>query len=125
VLARGVSAAAGAASAVRRRSDQPAALNGAAVLTLWALLGFECASLAARQVENPERMSRAPTIWGAALTGLLYLVVCSAIALLLPTEVAVNSPAPFATFVEALLERWAGGAGALFATVSCVGPSTD
>jgi len=97
------------------------ALNGAAILTLWALVGFECASIAARQVENPERNVPRATVWGTGLTGLLYLFVCSAIALLLPMDVAVNSPAPFATFVE---RYWSPGPAALvavFAVVSCIG----
>jgi len=97
------------------------AVNGAAVLTLWALLGFECASLAARQVENPERNVPRATVWGAALTGLIYLVVCTAIALLLPTQVAANSPAPFATFVERYWRPEPATLIALFAMVSCLG----
>jgi APA family basic amino acid/polyamine antiporter len=98
-----------------------AAVNGAAALTLWALTGFECASIAARQVEHPERNVPRATLWGTALTGLLYLVVCSAIAMLLPSEVASESPAPFATFVE---RYWSPGPAALvavFAIFSCVG----
>ncbi|MXP15667.1 amino acid permease [Altererythrobacter confluentis] len=97
------------------------AINGAAALTLWALLGFECASVATARVENaPVNVPRA-TMWGTALTGLLYLLVCSAIALMLPAEIASRSPAPFATFVE---RYWAPGPAALiavFAVVSCVG----
>jgi APA family basic amino acid/polyamine antiporter len=97
------------------------AINGAATLTLWALLGFECASLAAARVTNPEVNVPRATMWGTGLTGVLYLLVCSAIALMLPAEVATASPAPFATFVE---RYWAAGpaaAIALFAVVSCVG----
>lgn len=97
------------------------AINGAATLTLWALLGFECASLAAARVENPEVNVPRATMWGTGLTGVLYLLVCSAIALMLPADVAASSPAPFATFVE---RYWAAGpaaAVALFAVVSCVG----
>lgn len=61
------------------------------------------------------------TMWGTALTGLLYLLVCSAIALMLPEAIAAASPAPFATFVE---KYWSAGPAALitlFAIVSCVG----
>ncbi len=97
------------------------AINGAATLTLWALLGFECASLAAARVTNPEVNVPRATMWGTGLTGVLYLLVCSAIALMLPADVAASSPAPFATFVE---RYWAAGpaaAVALFAVVSCVG----
>lgn len=97
------------------------AVNGAATLTLWALLGFECASVAAARVENPEVNIPRATMWGTALTGLLYLLVCSTIALMLPADVAAASPAPFATFVE---RYWSAGPAALvavFAVVSCVG----
>lgn len=96
-------------------------LRGAAALTLFALLGFECASIAAARVENPAVNVPRATMWGTGLTGVLYLLVCSAIALMLPEAVAASSPAPFATFVE---RYWSAGPAALvsvFAIVSCVG----
>lgn len=96
-------------------------LRGAAALTLFALLGFECASLAAARVENPQVNVPRATMWGTGLTGLLYLFVCSAIALMLPEAVAATSPAPFATFME---KYWNSGTAtlvSLFAIVSCVG----
>jgi APA family basic amino acid/polyamine antiporter len=96
-------------------------LRAAAALTFFALLGFECASVAAARVENPDINVPRATMWGTALTGLLYLLVCSAIALMLPEAVASNSPAPFATFVE---YYWSAGPAALvavFAIISCVG----
>ena len=98
-----------------------ASLGGAAALTLWALLGFECASLAAARVRDPEVNVPRATLIGTGLTGLLYLLVCSAIAMLLPQAVASTSPAPFATFVE---RYWSAGPAALvavFAIISCVG----
>ncbi|MEO0061605.1 MAG: hypothetical protein RLZZ08_165 [Pseudomonadota bacterium] len=97
------------------------ALGGAATLTLWALLGFECASVAAARVRNPAVNVPRATLWGTALTGVLYLFVCSAVALLLPPQVASTSPAPFATFVE---RYWSAGPAALvavFAVISCFG----
>jgi len=96
-------------------------LRGAAALTFFALLGFECASMAAARVENPEVNVPRATLWGTALTGMLYLLVCSAVALMLPEAVASASPAPFATFVE---RYWSAGPAALvaaFAIISCVG----
>ncbi len=96
-------------------------LNGAAALTLWALLGFECASLAAARVRDPAVNVPRATMWGTALAGLLYLTVCSAIALMLPQAVASASPAPFATFVA---RYWSAGPAALvaiFAVISCLG----
>ncbi|MCP5396977.1 MAG: amino acid permease [Sphingomonadaceae bacterium] len=96
-------------------------LRGAAALTLFALLGFECASLAAAKVENPEVNVPRATMWGTGLTGLVYLLVCSAVALMLPEAIAISSPAPIATFVE---HYWSSGPAALvtlFAIISCVG----
>ncbi len=96
-------------------------LRGAAALTLFALLGFECASLAAGQVKDPQINVPRATMWGTGLTGLLYLLVCSAIALMLPEAIAASSPAPFATFMQ---QYWNSGAAALvtlFAIVSCIG----
>jgi APA family basic amino acid/polyamine antiporter len=96
-------------------------LRGAATLTLFALLGFECASLAAQKVENPEVNVPRATMWGTGLTGVLYLIVCSSVALMLPEAVAAASPAPLATFVE---RYWSSGPAMLvtvFAIVSCVG----
>jgi APA family basic amino acid/polyamine antiporter len=97
------------------------ALSGAAALTLWALLGFECASLAAARVKDPAVNVPRATMGGTALTGLLYFTVCSAIALMLPRAVASASPAPFATFVA---HYWSAGPAALiavFAVISCLG----
>lgn len=97
------------------------AINGAAALTLWALLGFECASIAAAQVENPQVNIPRATMWGTGLTGLLYLLVCSIIALMLPADVAASSPAPFATFVERYWSAEAAALVAVFAVISCIG----
>lgn len=105
---------------------QPASISlsevsGAATLTLWALLGFETASVAANQVRDPEVNVPRATLWGTGLTGLLYLLVSSAIALMLPRELVGSSPAPFATFVE---HFWAAGPVALVAicaVISCLG----
>ncbi|HSG34804.1 MAG TPA: APC family permease, partial [Sphingomonadaceae bacterium] len=97
------------------------AVSGAAALTLWALLGFEAASAAAERVRDPELNIPRATMWGTAVTGLVYLFVCSAAALMLPQEVASSSPAPLATFVE---RYWSAGPAVfvtLCAIVSCVG----
>jgi APA family basic amino acid/polyamine antiporter len=123
VVLAGVALLAGEGAIPRFEPEQLsfASLNGAAALTLWALLGFECAALAAARVHDPQINVPRATMWGTALTGLLYLLVSSAIALMLPRAVASASPAPFATFVE---RYWSAGPAALvavFAIVSCVG----
>ncbi|ABF54870.1 amino acid permease [Sphingopyxis alaskensis] len=98
-----------------------AAVSGSAILTLWALLGFESASVAADKVANPAVTIPRATIVGTLATGILYLIVCSAIALMLPAAEVAKSEAPFSLFVE----TWWGREPALFigafAAVSALG----
>lgn len=97
------------------------AVTASAALTLWALLGFESASIAAAKVENPARNVPRATLLGTLATGLIYLVICSGIALMLPAAAVIGSDAPFQVFVA---RYWAPGpalAIALFAAVSAIG----
>jgi basic amino acid/polyamine antiporter, APA family len=96
-------------------------IGAAMALTLWALLGFESASMASARVENADVTVPRATLLGTAATGLLYLFVCSAIALMLPEAVASASPAPFATFVARNWGEGPASAIAIFVTISCVG----
>jgi len=114
------------AGGVRPLPFEPAAIsfpavNQAATLTLFALLGFECASIAAHQVADPERNVPRATLWGAALTGLIYLIACSAVMLLMPTDVTATSHAPIAAFVGHFWGARPAELVAVFAIVSCVG----
>jgi len=97
------------------------ALGGAAALTMFALLGFEAACFATERVRDPEVTVPRATLWGTALAGVLYLVVSSAIALMLPQAIASTSPAPFATFIERFWSAGPASVIAVFAIVSCVG----
>jgi basic amino acid/polyamine antiporter, APA family len=96
-------------------------VNAAAALTLWALLGFESASLAADKVQDPTRTIPRATLWGTALTGVLYLGVCSVIALMLPAEIAEKSVAPFASFISYYGAPEFAALIAVFAAISCIG----
>jgi APA family basic amino acid/polyamine antiporter len=106
------------------QTNAPISLGGLTApvtLTLFALVGFECASIAAARVHRPEVNVFRATMFGTALAALLYIVVCSGIVLTLPTEVVANSPAPFATFVETF---WGHGPAltiALFAAIAAIG----
>lgn len=96
-------------------------VSGAAALTLWALVGFEAASFSHGSIDRPEVNIPRATIMGTLLTGLIYLTVCSAIALMLPQAIAIQSNAPFADFVT---RYWGAGpalAIAAFAAVSAIG----
>jgi APA family basic amino acid/polyamine antiporter len=72
------------------------AINGAAAITLWALLGFEAASIAARNVERPEVVVPRATVIGTLIVGLIYLAVALPVSLFLPAAEVAASPAPFA-----------------------------
>jgi APA family basic amino acid/polyamine antiporter len=55
---------------------------------------------------------------GAALTGLLYLLVCSGISLMLPADAVAASEAPFALFVASF---WSPGPAALLGLFIAIG----
>jgi APA family basic amino acid/polyamine antiporter len=90
----------------------PSGIAGAAALTLWAMLGFECATVPASRVRDPERTIPRATLIGTLAVGLIYLASSSAVFLLLPADVAAESAAPFADLA---------GSFVLFAAISCLG----
>jgi APA family basic amino acid/polyamine antiporter len=96
-------------------------LTAPVTLTLFALLGFECASLVAARVHRPEVNIFRATMFGTGLAALFYIMVCSGIVLTLPTATVVNSPAPFATFVETFWGRGPAVAVAVFAAIAAIG----
>jgi len=119
------------AAMVLGRGDQPAqfaptplaasGVAGAAALTLWAMLGFECAAVPASRVRDPQRNIPRATLIGTLAVGLIYLTASSAIFLLLPADVAAKSSAPFADLVGRFWGSTAATAVVFFAAVSCLG----
>lgn len=96
-------------------------IPAATSLTLFALLGFEAASVAAAAVRDPARNIPIATIAGTSVTGFLYLIVCSGIALALPVAQIAHSDAPFALFVETMWARGPALLIAFFAAVAAIG----
>ena len=101
VLAKGATPVA----PLRLADLHPAAVTGAATLTLWALLGLESATVPADKVIDAPRTIPRATLFGTAFAGLIYLCLCSAVLLLMPADLLAHSPAPLADF----LDRYAGG----------------
>ena len=104
----------------------PTPVNGnniaaAAALTLWALLGFECASVPAGRVKDPARTIPRATLIGTMTVGLIYLAASTAVFLLLPADVAAKSPAPFADLIGAYWGPTASLFVVFFAAISCLG----
>lgn len=97
------------------------AIGAAGALTLWAMLGLECAAVAARRVRDPGRNVPRATLIGTAFAGLVYLLTSTPITTLLPLEALAASNAPFALFVGQYWNAGAAGLVALFAAVSAAG----
>jgi basic amino acid/polyamine antiporter, APA family len=97
------------------------AITATAALTLWAMLGFECAAMPQDKVDRPAVTIPRATMIGTVLVGLVYIVSCSAITLLLPPEQVAASNAPFADFIELYWGRGPALLIALFAAVSAIG----
>ena len=98
-----------------------AGVSGAVALTLWAMLGFECASVPAARVRDPERNIPRATLLGTLIVGLIYLAASTAVFLVLPANVAAGSSAPFADLVGSFWGPAAATAVVLFAAISCLG----
>jgi APA family basic amino acid/polyamine antiporter len=96
-------------------------IGAAATLTLFALLGFESALVAGDKVQNPRRTVPRATLYGTAITGLIYLLACSAVTLLLPAGDVAQSHAPFALFFSTFVSPGLGPVIAVFAAVAALG----
>ncbi len=98
------------------------AISTATILTLWAMLGLETATVPADKVTDPERTIARATLLGTGGAGVLYIFVCSAVVLMLPAALTAASPAPFADFVETYAGNSnAGLVIAAFAAISALG----
>lgn len=98
-----------------------AGITATAALTLWAMLGFEAATIPTGHISDPDRNIPRATMIGTLATGIIYLIACSGVALLLPAEQAASSAAPFADFIGRF---WGSGPAsfvALFAAISALG----
>lgn len=96
-------------------------LGAAVALTLFPLVGFEAAGIAAERVRDPARNVMRATMVGTVVTGLLYILVCSTIVLILPPAAVAASGAPFQLFVETYWGRGPALAVALFAAIAAIG----
>ena len=97
------------------------AVTAAATLTLWALTGFESASVTAQRVIDPERNIPRATMIGTILTAVIYVLACTAVLLVIPAQQLAASTAPFADVATLFWGNSAGHWLALFAAISGFG----
>jgi basic amino acid/polyamine antiporter, APA family len=89
-------------------------IAAASAITLFAMLGFENAAAPVDKVRDPGRTIPRALISSTAFVALLYLLVSTAILLLLPVDVVRNSSSPFA---DAIGRGW-GEFGVLLAALA-------
>ncbi len=95
-------------------------LAGAVTLTLFPLVGFEAAGVAAERVRDPARNVMRASLAGTAGTGLLYILVSIAF-LTLPATKLVASGAPFELLVSTYWSAGPALAIAGFAAIAAIG----
>jgi APA family basic amino acid/polyamine antiporter len=89
-----------------------ASVATATALTFFALTGFESATAPVGKIRDPGKTIPRALIGGTAFVLVLYLIAGTSIQKLLPTDVIVNSTAPFA---DALVSHWGRGVASLAA----------
>ncbi|MEM8727976.1 MAG: amino acid permease [Chlamydiota bacterium] len=97
------------------------ALSGGAMLTLWAFLGMESASIPADDVENPTKTIPRATILGTATTAVVYILSTVAIMGVIPMPELQQSTAPFADLAGKIFGRRGLYLMGAAAAVSCAG----
>jgi APA family basic amino acid/polyamine antiporter len=102
-------------------SSNFSALSSGAMLTLWAFLGLESASIPADDVENPEKTIPRATIIGTSLAALVYILSTIAIMGVIPMPELQDSAAPFADFAGKIFGPWGMYAMGVVAVISCAG----
>ncbi len=88
------------------------AVTATATLTLFAFLGLECATIPAGDVAEPEKTIPKATMWGTAITILVYILGTVAVMGIIPPQELQTSNAPFA---DAAAKIWGNGARQLIA----------
>jgi basic amino acid/polyamine antiporter, APA family len=97
-------------------------ISNAMLLTLWAFIGLESATVPAEEVKDPERTIPRATIVGTGATALLYLVSTVALFGMLSTQRLARSSSPYAAGANAIFGgSWGGKAIALVAMFTIAG----
>jgi APA family basic amino acid/polyamine antiporter len=98
-----------------------AGVTSCATLTLFALLGVECATIPAEDVEDPNRTIPRATIVGTLLTAAIYVVSTVGLMSLVAPDALSQSTAPFADAARILGGDRFAALIAVGAAISCFG----
>lgn len=97
------------------------AISSVSTLTLYAMLGIECATIPACRVKNPERTIPLATVIGTMVTALVYIGVSIVPMLLIPQASLAASTAPIADVFVRILGGRSGELVALFVAIGGLG----
>ena len=92
-----------------------------AVMTLYAFLGLECASIPAENIKNPEKNIPKATMAGTLISTLIYILSTIVLFGIIPAENLINSPAPFAEAGEIIGGKYFGFLISAGAAISAIG----
>ena len=93
----------------------------AAAIALYAMLGFESATIAAGRARDPERTIPRATLIGTLIVAIIYVAIVGISMLLVPQATLATSDAPFVTITDSLLGAGYGRWIALFVVISGLG----
>jgi APA family basic amino acid/polyamine antiporter len=93
----------------------------AASIALYAMLGFESATVAAARARDPERTIPRATLIGTLIVALVYVTVVTIGMLVVPQATLAASDAPFVTILDSLVGAGYGRWLALFVVISGLG----
>lgn len=96
-------------------------ISSAVALALFALLGFEAATIPVNKIRNPERNIPIALLGGTGFVTVLYLLVTTGLMLILPWEAIAASGSPVSEALTTVLGPVAGTFLALCIMVSVVG----
>src|SRR5207244_9805411 len=97
-------------------------ISSAALLTFWAFIGLESATVPAEEVKDPERTIPRATMIGTAATTVVYLVSSIALFGMIASSTLAKSTSPFAEGANAIFGgTWGGKAIAVVAMFSIFG----
>jgi len=97
------------------------ALSSVSTLTLFAMLGIECAMIPAGRVRDPSKTIPRATVIGTIVTAVIYIGVSVVPMLLIPQSALATSNAPFADLFARVLGDRSGQLLAIFVVIGGLG----
>lgn len=96
-------------------------ITHAAILTLWAFIGLESATVPADSVKNPKRNIPLATLFGTLIAAFVYIASSTVLMGMLPNNILQSSSSPFADAAGIIFGPWGKWLIAAGAIISCLG----